>query len=468
MIFTEARFLVFFLVAFVVHWALPTNRTRKLWLLGLSYLFYGAWDWRFLSLILFSTLLDYGIGLALERSESSTRRRWLLTASLIGNLGLLGFFKYYNFFVQSGSALLSWLGLPAHDLTLQIILPVGISFYTFQTLSYTIDIYRRKMASAPSLLDFAVFVGFFPQLVAGPIVRASHFLPQLVEKRLWSRVEVRSCLTLFLIGFIKKAVVSDNVAPITDQVFGDPDSYTALSNWVALFLWHVQIYCDFSGYSDMAIATAGLLGYHLPLNFDFPYFSRNIGEFWQRWHISLSTWFRDYLYISLGGSRGSGWKAMWTGTITMMLCGLWHGAGWQYVGFGVLMSSAIILSRLWSHFVPDGSAPRRAVTWLGPLLMNYFLFINWIVFRAVGWEECMEMFRIFFFLDAGGADTISTLWMLVFVAFAIVHTAFFLGILQKWIERSSDWVYAGSFGFLCATVLVFMATEYQPFIYFQF
>lgn len=468
MLFTEARFFWFFLLAFGVYWALPRNRVRKVWLLGTSYVFYAAWDWRFLGLILFSTLLDWVVGRRLQREERPVARRSWMAVSLAGNLGLLGFFKYYNFFVESAAAFADLLGFEASPHTLRIILPVGISFYTFQTLSYTIDVYRRRLHAVDSALDFALFVGFFPQLVAGPIVRASHFLPQLETKKRLRNVDFKACLGLFLVGFVKKAVLSDNIAPVIDPVFSDPSAFTAGSNWICLFLWHVQIYCDFSGYSDMAIATAGLLGYHLPLNFAFPYFSRNIGEFWQRWHISLSTWFRDYLYISLGGSRGSSVRGVVMGSITMMLCGLWHGAGWQYVGFGILMSSAIVIARVWEVLVAEGSALRRSMWLLGPLLMNWFLFVNWIVFRAVGWDECKAMFRIFFFLDGGGARTLEAAWMLVFAGFAVVHTGFRYGWWERLFGRVSGWTWAAAYGVAAALALVFMATDYQPFIYFQF
>ncbi len=468
MIFTELRFLGFFLIVFSVHWALRAHRLRKLFLLVTSWAFYGAWDYRFLSLILFSTVLDYAVGARLQRTEKQGARKALLAVSLVGNLGLLGLFKYYNFFVGSASDLLAWLGLPISDYTIQIVLPVGISFYTFQTLSYTIDIYRRSLKPVSSFLDFALFVGFFPQLVAGPIVRAAHFLPQLEKPKRFVDVDVRACLTLFLIGFIKKGVVSDNIAPVLDPVFADPAIYSTASNWIAVLLYHVQIYCDFSGYSDMAIATAGLLGYHLPKNFDFPFFSRNIGEFWQRWHISLSTWFRDYLYISLGGSRGSGLKAMWIGSATMMLVGLWHGAGWKYVGFGLLMSSAIIVSRLWGMAVPAGSAPRRLVRYLGPAILWYFLFINWICFRSVGWEPAMDMFGIFFFLQSGGEGVVSSVWLVVVLGFFLMHAAMYWRPYERWARGASDWVYAAGYGALSACALMLLATEYQPFIYFQF
>jgi alginate O-acetyltransferase complex protein AlgI len=470
-IFTEFRFVVFFALVFAVHWALRSIATRKLWLLGASWFFYAAWDWRFLGLILFSTLVDYGVGVLLDREERSGRRRLYLAFSLIGNLGLLGAFKYYDFFITSGASVLGTLGMDVTPRTLGWILPVGISFYTFQTLSYTIDVYRRTLSPVKSFLDFALFVGFFPQLVAGPIVRASHFLPQLEGPRLFRNIDVRACLTLFLIGFIKKAVVSDHVAGVTDDVFASPAQFSAASNWIALFLYHAQIYCDFSGYSDMAVGTAGLFGYHLPKNFDFPFFSRNISEFWRRWHITLSTWFRDYLYMSLGGSRSTGlWASIAVGCFTMMICGIWHGAGWQYVGFGVLMSSAIAISRLWEQFVPKESTLRRAVHFLGIPIMWWFLFVNWIVFRAVGWDEAMEMFRIFFFLDGGGARQVDPAWLLVFGAFFGVHMGLYFGALQKIGARifRHDLAYAAVLGIATAVVLALMAVDYQPFIYFQF
>jgi len=466
-IFTEPRFLVFFLVVFGLYWSLSSLVARKVWLASMSLLFYGAWDWRFLLLLLGSAALDYSVGLGLGRAVAPRVRKSLLALSLTGQLGLLGFFKYYNFFVESGSAFLRWLGIPASDYTLAIILPAGISFYTFQTLSYTIDVYRKTLQPVRSPLDFALFVSFFPQLVAGPIVRASEFLPQLAAKRTFRDVDVRACLTLFLIGFIKKGLVSDTIAPVIEPVFAAPGAFTASSTWLSLFLYHVQIYCDFSGYSDMAIASAALLGFKLPKNFDFPFFARNISAFWQRWHISLSTWFRDYFYISLGGSRGSSLKAMALGSFTMMVVGLWHGADWQYVGFGVLMSGSIIVSRSWALLVPKESFARRAVSFLGPAILWWFLFWNWILFRSSGWEQAQEMLAIFFFLDGGGTQRLEPIWMLLVLAFFVVHYAFYRGWFAR-LRSVDDWTYAAWFGAAAAIVLAFQAADTAPFIYFQF
>ena len=283
MVFTELRFLFFFLVVFVLHWTLSGATSRKVLLLISSYVFYSAWDWRFASLLLLSTVIDYWVARAIEREPADRRRKGWLTISLLANLGILGFFKYFNFFVQSGAGFLGWLGLPVDVPTLSIVLPLGISFYTFQTMSYTLDVYRRKLRAAGPL-DFAVFVAFFPQLVAGPIVRASDFLPQLTTLRRWADVVVRPALTLFLIGYIKKACVADNIAPIVDTYFAAPATFTASAAVLAVMLYAVQIYCDFSGYSDMAIGTARLLGYDLCRNFDAPYLSASVTEFWRRWH----------------------------------------------------------------------------------------------------------------------------------------------------------------------------------------
>ncbi|HVS16485.1 MAG TPA: MBOAT family O-acyltransferase, partial [Thermoanaerobaculia bacterium] len=334
MIFTELRFLTFFVAVLAVYWALPANRPRKLWLLIMSFAFYAAWDWRFLSLIFFSISVDYLVGRGLGRTAREGPRRALLLASLGANLGLLGFFKYFGFFVEQAIELGALLGLELHRPSLEIVLPVGISFYTFQTLSYSIDVYRRKIEPTRDLLDLALFVAFFPQLVAGPIVRARDFLPQLERARRWAEVRAAPHLTLFLLGFIKKACVSDNVAATVDAYFAAPQAYDAAGAWIAVLLYAIQIYCDFSGYSDMAIASAGLLGYDLGPNFQHPYVAASPREFWQRWHISLSTWLRDYLYVPLGGNRHGEPRTHRNLMLTMLLGGLWHGAAWSFVLWG--------------------------------------------------------------------------------------------------------------------------------------
>ena len=474
MIFTESRFFLFFLVAFAVHWVLRTNATRKAWLLAASCVFYAAWDWRFLGLLALSTLVDYAAGLALGAAQGQRARRVLVGVSLVVNLGFLLWFKYFDFFVEAGVGLFHLFGLEAdaEPYRLGLILPVGISFYTFQTLSYTLDVYRRKLAPVRSLSDFALFVTFFPQLVAGPIVRASEFLPQLAETRRFRSIEFRACLTLFFFGFLKKAVVADNLAPVTDQVFADPLAHDTLSNWIGVLMWHIQEYMDFSGYTDMAIATAGLLGYRLPENFNFPFFAHNIAEFWRRWHITLSSWFRDYLYVVIGGSKGTLWRGIASGCLTMLLVGLWHGAGWQHALFGILMSLAILTSRLWGEYVPERSTLRRTVHLAGPLIVNLFLFVNWIAFRAESWEACRAQYRIFFLLEPGGTRAVDPRWLLAFAAFVLIQCTLY----YRWLPRLvpflrrpiNGYLWATSMGVATALALLFMASDYQPFVYFHF
>ena len=336
MIFTELRFVLFFLVVLAVHWALRSHGARKNWLLVTSYVFYGAWDWRFLFLMAGSTALDYFCGLWLGSTDDPRRRRFAMALSLVGNLGSLALFKYYDFFVESAASLLRSIGFEADTHTLGLVLPAGISFYTFQTLSYTIDVYRRELPVARNFRDFALFVSFFPQLVAGPIVRASDFLPQLDQQSRLADARFRALLFLFLAGFVKKACIADNLAAAIDPVFADPGAHSPSTLWLAAAGYYTQIYCDFSGYSDMAIATAGMLGYRLPINFAFPMLATSITTAWRRWHISLSTWFRDYLYIPLGGNRGSKAFVVRNTMIIFVVSGFWHGANWTFVAWGAL------------------------------------------------------------------------------------------------------------------------------------
>jgi len=405
-IFTEPRFLVFFAAVFAAYWSLDSRRAQKLLLLVASYVFYAAWDWRFLSLILVSTLIDYvaarRIDAAGEPAGPARRRRrvWLLT-SLTANLGLLGFFKYFGFFVDSAIELGAALGVELSRPALSIVLPVGISFYTFQTMSYTIDVYRGELAARRSLLDVALFVAFFPQLVAGPIVRARNFLPQLGERVPFASIAVRAHLLLFLAGFVKKACVSDSVSTVVDPFFADPVAFTAASAWLAVALYSVQIYCDFSGYSDMAIATAGLLGFDLGRNFEFPYLARNVREFWQRWHISLSTWLRDYLYIPLGGNRGSRLGTARNLLLTMTLGGLWHGAAWRFVLWGGLHGVALGSHREVARRA--GAPPRPRLPLAAAVLLTFsWTSLLWIFFRATDLGSAFAILRSVLFFSSPG------------------------------------------------------------------
>jgi D-alanyl-lipoteichoic acid acyltransferase DltB (MBOAT superfamily) len=338
MLFNSLEFPIFLAIVMTVYWLLPAGRLRlrNSFLLVASYVFYGWWDWRFLSLIFLSSLVDYQAGLHLVKSNSVRKRRRWLAASLFVNLGALGVFKYFNFFIDSFASLIESFGLQANLPTLQIILPVGISFYTFQTLSYTIDIYRGKLEPTKDAVAFFAFVSFFPQLVAGPIERAKSLLPQFLKVRTFDLASAADGARQMLWGLFKKVVIADNLAPMVEQTFTNYSALSGLELFIGVYLFAFQIYCDFSGYSDIAIGTARLFGFNLMRNFAYPYFSRDIGEFWRRWHISLSSWFRDYVYIPLGGSRVPKLMRIWNIVITFTISGFWHGANWTFVVWGLL------------------------------------------------------------------------------------------------------------------------------------
>ena len=466
MIFTEFRFLFFFAVVFAVRWLLRDLKAQKLWLLLCSYVFYAAWDWRFLSLIWLSTAVDYIVGMRLgDQSDPASRKRWI-TLSVVTNLSILGVFKYFNFFGESLASLLGYLGLPVSFTVIDIVLPVGISFYTFQTMSYSLDVYRGRLEPTRDLLDLALFVGFFPQLVAGPIVRARAFLPQLRIRSRLADVDFRSSLVLFLTGFFKKACVSDNISPFVDRFFAAPDEFTALSAWVATLLYAAQIYCDFSGYSDMAIATARMLGFELGDNFNFPYLATSIRDFWRRWHISLSTWLRDYLYISLGGSRGSQLFTYRNLMLTMLLGGLWHGASWNFVIWGGLHGVALIAHRLWEPF--GKRIPRPIGTVLGFGLTFWWVNLAWIFFRAVDLPQALSVSRSFIFFADSGPRSLDPALMWLLAVLALLHIAGHLSQRSGWWRRFPAWVFALAYGVLVALTLALINPAAQPFIYFQF
>ena len=332
MFFNSLQFAVFFLIVYGLYLNLP-HRLQNRMLLVASYVFYGAWDWRFLSLIAISTVIDFYCGQAMHKSTSDSRRKRFLLISLTANLGMLGFFKYFGFFSESLSLLFSEFGVNLDPITLNIVLPVGISFYTFQTLSYTIDIYRRDMKPCKDFLDFALFVSFFPQLVAGPIERARRLLPQLTKPRHIDLKLVSGGIYLIAWGLFKKIVIADNLGVYVDSTFANVE-FANGEVLIAVLAFAFQIYCDFSGYSDIARGLARMLGIKLMLNFNLPYIARNPSDFWRRWHISLSTWLRDYLYLSLGGNRKGNRRTYVNLFTVMLLGGLWHGAAWNFVLWG--------------------------------------------------------------------------------------------------------------------------------------
>lgn len=344
MLFNSIDFALFLPLVFCLYWAIPSanRRLRNFFLLAASYLFYGWWDWRFLSLLLFSSVLDFSLGALIGATENQTNRKRLLWVSLLTNLGLLGFFKYYNFFIDSLTGAFTFLGQPVEVRHLHIILPVGISFYTFQSLSYTIDVYRRQLKPSTNLVEFLAFVSFFPQLVAGPIERATHLLPQFSEGKKFDAPLAITGLRQILWGFFKKLVIADNCAEHVNLIYQYHGGYSGSTLLVGVILFSFQIYGDFSGYSDIALGTSRLFGFNLMQNFAYPYFSRDIAEFWRRWHISLSTWFRDYVYFPLGGSKGTLPQVLRNTLIVFLVSGFWHGANWTFLAWGLVNALAFI------------------------------------------------------------------------------------------------------------------------------
>ncbi len=338
MLFNSLDFALFLPVVFILYWFVfnKSIRLQNLLVAVASYVFYGWWDWRFLSLILFSTLVDYIIGVSLGKEQNLNKRKFLLWISILVNLGFLGFFKYYNFFLDNFKSAFTFFGSEINTNSLNIILPVGISFYTFQTLSYTIDVYKQRLKPTRDFISFAAFVSFFPQLVAGPIERATNLLPQFYKKRNFVYSNAVDGLRQILWGLFKKIVIADNCAEYANMIFNNSGDYSGSTLVMGALFFTFQIYGDFSGYSDIAIGTSRLFGFNLMRNFAFPYFSRDIAEFWRRWHISLSTWFRDYLYIPLGGSRGGTGMKVRNTFIIFILSGFWHGANWTFIVWGAL------------------------------------------------------------------------------------------------------------------------------------
>jgi len=452
------------------------HRQQNVLLLLASYFFYGCWDYRFLSLIFVSTIVDYAAGLAIPSARNRGREtlaRLALIMSLVTNLGLLGVFKYFDFFSWGAARLLTTLGFSVSRPVLEIALPVGISFYTFQTLSYTIDIYRGRIEPTRNLLDFALFVAFFPQLVAGPIERASRLLPQVQKPRYVDREMFEQGMYLILMGLLRKVVIADGAGVIADLSFGDPSGRSSLQVMLALPLYSVQIYNDFGGYSSIARGSALLLGFRLVRNFRQPYFSLNIREFWQRWHISLSTWIRDYLYIPLGGSRCGQSRAYLNLMTAMFLCGLWHGAHWTFVFWGVLHGAYLVAYGIWQQlrerWMPAAesgtvSLPGRILS----ALLTYFVVLSsWLVFRVNNLGDMLAFVRRILafdmrcFADLIPFGFIMGLCLLLDVPQAVTGDEFCFMKLRR-LPRAALTA-------ACILLVLFFGGEGNvPFIYFQF
>ena len=483
MIFNSIDFAIFLPIVFLLYWFVA-NKNLKLQnflIVVASYLFYGWWDWRFLSLILFSTLIDYSVGVRLSKEENISKRKILLWISILVNLGFLGFFKYYNFFLDNFITAFSFFGTPINAQGLNIILPVGISFYTFQTLSYTIDVYKRKLEPTKDFIAFTAFVSFFPQLVAGPIERATNLLPQFYKKRTFGYYKAVDGLRQILWGLFKKIVIADNSAQIANEIFNNSADYSGSTLVLGAIFFTFQIYGDFSGYSDIAIGTSRLFGFDLKQNFAFPYFSRDIAEFWRRWHISLSTWFRDYLYIPLGGSRGGTWMKVRNTFAIFIVSGFWHGANWTFIVWGALNAlyflPLLLLNKNRANI--DTVAKGKYLPSFKEFYQIGITFsltvLAWIFFRAenIGhaWAYLSTIFsKSLFTIPIFKISRVYVLQVLLVIS---------LFTIIEWIGRNEQYAIAKlgfewnpylrrSFYFLIILLItVFLGTE-QQFIYFQF
>jgi alginate O-acetyltransferase complex protein AlgI len=422
MLFCSQEFLLFFGAVFALYWAMPWQQMRIYLLLIASFAFYARWNEWLAVLIVLSTTIDYAIARCLDASNRASVRRLLLAASVTFNVGILCYFKYANFFLRSLAEALQAMGASSSLPLLSVILPIGISFYTFEAISYAVDVYRRKIRAEKSLAHFMLFILFFPHLIAGPIVRGSDFLPQVRRKKRWNWLRLSLGARLFLLGMFKKLAIADRMALLTDPVFADPGAFRSGVVWTAVFALAVQIYCDFSGYSDMALGTAHLLGYRLAVNFNMPFAAVNIADFWQRWHISLSSWLRDYLFIPLGGSRGSRWATYRNFLIVMGLGGLWHGASWPPVVWGLLMGAWLCLHRAFREIAQRQAALNALLlSRPGTALRVMSTFVGFcltlVVFRTASLVQAGVMFhRLFHFSGAGRAEPIKLMSIAVMVA----------------------------------------------------
>lgn len=468
MIFTEPVFLIFFVLTFALYWLLKGKEARLSLLLVASMVFYGWWDWRFLGLIGWVIVISWACARIAGRMQPGTAgRRILLAGAITSHLGVLATFKYFGFFSTSAAVVMESMGLTPSWPVLNILLPVGISFYIFQAISYVVDTARGDLAPERRLRRVALYIAFFPQLVAGPIVRAASFFPQMEREKRLSRALIASGLRAFLIGFVYKAGIADNLAPLVDPVYsgGDLSAWSNLALVGATLAFAGQIYFDFAGYSLMAIGVARLFGYHIPKNFDYPYASLSIADFWRRWHISLSSWLRDYLYIPLGGNRGSAFATYRNLMITMVLGGLWHGAAWTFVAWGALQGAGLGL-----HRALFGRSSLR-IGWLPALILTQgFVLLSWAAFRAESFADMGEVWLAFSSLREGGSQMLA--WYVWLVPGLIAVDAL-LGRHGRSLARAlpalkRPVVYWSGLGATAGLLLALYPLEAAPFVYFQF
>ena len=482
MLFNSIEFAIFLPIVFILYWfvARKNLKIQNILLLLASYVFYGWWDWRFLSLIVFSSFVDYFVGIALSRTEDNNKRKILLWISIFVNIGFLGFFKYYNFFAEGFADAFTLFGNPFDATRLDIILPVGISFYTFQTLSYSIDVYKRKLEATKDIIAFFAFVSFFPQLVAGPIERATNLLPQFYRKRTFDSNKAIDGLRQILWGLFKKVVIADNCATFVNEIFSNHTKYGGSTLFLGGVFFAFQIYGDFSGYSDIAIGTSRLFGFNLMRNFAFPYFSRDIAEFWRRWHISLSTWFRDYVYIPLGGSQGGISMKIRNIFIIFIVSGFWHGANWTFIVWGFINAiyflPLMLLNR--NRVNTNTVAQGKLFPSLRELLQMSITFIitviAWVFFRSENIYEAISYLSGIFTISL---FTIPTILPLDFILMIMIF------LLIEWFNREKQhalyhsdiggnkWIpllRISGYSVLIWSIILWGIFDNKEFIYFQF
>jgi len=470
LLFSSSLFMGLFLVFYLIYICTYNfNRFRTVYVLLFSFFFYYKAGGMYFILLIVCSILNYFLSKFLHKAEKPVKRKVLVTLLIVINLSILAYYKYTNFIIGNINAVFNG------DISFQnIILPIGISFFLFQAISYAIDVYRRQIEPASNLLDFSFYLCFFPQLVAGPIVRAKEFLPQMYKKLNLTKEEMGKALFLIMIGLIKKAVISDYISlNFVDRVFDAPNSYTAIENLLAAYGYAIQIYCDFSGYSDMAIGLALLMGFKLPVNFLTPYKSKSVTEFWRRWHISLSSWLRDYLYISLGGNRKGKVRTYINLFLTMLLGGLWHGAAWRFVVWGGLHGVALAIERLFNSYfkIPQNIFTRI----IGVILTFHFVTFAWIFFRAQDFSTAMELIEMVSRIDFKAEH-----WLSVVAAYKNVLIVLMAGFIMHFLpDRFVQWlqkaftampivVKALVIGLVLWLVYATASSEIQPFIYFQF
>jgi alginate O-acetyltransferase complex protein AlgI len=485
-LFNSFNFLYFFSIFYVLYWFIFKNslKYQNILILVASYIFYASWDYRFLVLIIISTLLDFFIGLMIANSYKTNLKKLLLLISIVINLGILGVFKYYNFFVESFVDLIGYGS--SSNWTLNVILPVGISFYTFQTMSYSLDIYKGDLKPSRDFVSFAAFVAFFPQLVAGPIERAKNLLPQIINKRKFNHTQSVEGLKLILWGLFKKVVIADSLALFVNPIFENFDLLNGSSLFIGIFLFSFQIYCDFSGYSDIAIGVSKLLGIELKVNFSYPYFSRNIGEFWKRWHISLSTWFRDYLYIPLGGSRGSTGRVLLNIGIIFVVSGFWHGANLTFVVWGLIHAILYIpffllgINRKYTSDVVANTTIFPSVREFFQISTTFFfVMIAWVFFRSDTLYLAFSYLKIMFSKSLFENPLLELSALIVSSGNRATIIVLVIFILVEWLQRKSDipftfksnstlskfrWIIY----YIVIVLIILFGGSQQDFIYFQF